>query len=86
MSTIEKYILLIKKFVTVEIEAPEFEALYLDMFKNDSDMRSEKDFEVLNALFIDVDEFCSDSDLRDEDDLNEQDLLKRAEDALKELT
>lgn len=85
MSTIDKYILLITQFVSFEITPSEFEVSYLKMFKNESEMLPEKTYAVLNELFHDVDAYCSDPSLRDEDDLDEHELLKRAEEALTRL-
>ena len=66
MSTIEKYVLLVTQFMTGELTTPQFEVLYLDMFKNESEMFPEGVYAVLNELFLDVDSYCSDPDLRDE--------------------
>ncbi len=85
MSTIQKYILLITQFVTGEIAASQFEASYLDTFKNESEIFPEKIYGVLNELFLDVDAYCSDPDLRDEEDLDDQELLERAKEALTKL-
>ena len=85
MSTIEKYILLITQFVTGELTAPQFEVLYLDMFKDESEILPETNYAALNELFLDVDAYCSDPDLRDEEDLDDQELLERAKQALTKL-
>lgn len=86
MSTIEKYILLMTQFVAGEIAAPQFEVSFLDMFKNEPEVFPEKTYGVLNKLFLDVDAYCSDPDLRDEEDLDDQELLERAKEALTKLT
>jgi len=85
MSTIEKYILLITQFVTGELTASQFEVSYLDMFKNESETLPEKTYAALNELFLDVDAYCSDPALRDEEDLDDQELLERAKQALAKL-
>lgn len=82
----EKYILLIKQFVSGEIAAPQFEALYLEFFKNESEIFSERIFGVLNELFLDVDAYCSDPSLRDTGDIDDKELLERAKSALRKLT
>lgn len=79
---LKKYTLLITLFVTGKITAHQFEMLYLNMFKGESGLLSEKDYGVLNELFHDVDAYCSDPDLRGEDDLDDQGLLERANVAL----
>ena len=55
------------------------------MFKNESEVLSEKGYELLDALFLDVEAFCNDPDLRDEDNMDEQELLTKANEALTEL-
>lgn len=85
MSTIEKYIFLITRFVTGEITAVQFEASYLKMFKNESMILPEETYDVLNELFLCVDEYCNDPDLRDEEDLGDSELLESAKEALSKL-
>ena len=43
-------------------------------------------YNVLNNLFIDTDAYCADDELRDEDDLNDDQLLVSAKNALEELS
>ena len=85
MSTIDKYIVLITQFVSGEITASQFEASYLEMFKNETETLPEDIFNVLNSLFSDVDAYCGDSDLREDGDLTEEELLACAKKALKTL-
>lgn len=85
MSAIEKYTLLITQFVAGELTAPQFEVSYLDMFKNESEVFPECVYVVLNELFFYVDAYCSDPDLRDEEDVDDQELLERAKQALAKL-
>ena len=86
MSTIAKYILLITQFVTGEITASQFETTYLEMFKNETDILPEDVYDVLNNLFLDVDAYCGDPELRDDEDLDDEDLVSSAKEALKKLT
>ena len=86
--SIENYKHLIRQFVKQQISADEFEKEYIELFRKfrDSGTRLEYDVEdVVSTLFTDVDCYCGDTDLRDKDDIDEQELLTRAEFALKQL-
>lgn len=85
MSTIEQYILLITQFVIGEITASQFESRYLKMFKNEEDQFPEHVYDALNKLFSDVDCYCGDPDLRDDEDLDDEELLGCAKQALESL-
>jgi len=85
MSTNEKYILLITQFVTGELTASQFELSFLEMFKNESEALPERSYATLNALFLDADAYCSNPNLRDEEDLDDQELLDSAKQALAKL-
>ncbi len=82
---IDQYIELITKFVTKKINSSQFETLYLDLFKPDGRTFPLNELSVLSKLFTDVDAFCGDNDLRGEDDIDEDELLKCANQALVEL-
>ena len=84
-TNISQYKALIESFVRGKITAKEFEVAFLRMFKNERDPLPEEMFLVLDVLFSDVDAFCSDPGLRDFEDLDEQQLLHRADLALDEL-
>lgn len=71
---IEPYIKLVESFTNDEIDGKQFEKSFLEMFKNDSSQFDEREYEVLNNLFYDVEDFCADSAIRDEEDLDEQQL------------
>lgn len=85
MSTIDKYILLLTQFVNSEIAASEFDTLYLELFKKETETFPEEIYDILNNLFSDVDAYCEDPDLRDDEDLDEDELLISAKKALEEL-
>ena len=80
---LEEYVSKIRQFVDGDITACQFEESYLKIFKNEEKVLPEDVFEVLNELFTDVDSFCSDPELRDDEDLDDAELLNRAEVALK---
>jgi len=82
---LEEYVAKLRQFVDGDITACQFEESYLKIFKNEEKVLPEHVFEVLNELFTDVDSFCSDPELRDDEDLDDTELLYRAELALKKL-
>jgi hypothetical protein len=81
----EKYIALISAFVNGEMEAVEFEAEYLKLFKQDTTEWPEAEYAILDELFGDVDAFCADPQLRSEEDLDEYELKERSRTALEKL-
>lgn len=85
MSIISRYITLINKFTTGEIDAPQFETKYMNMFKKETCDFSDKIYYPLNSLFSSVDMYCSNPDWRDKDDLDEDDLIIEAEKTLAQL-
>lgn len=82
---IQPYIDLLESFTSNQINAEHFEKSYLDLFKNDSSQFSEREYEVLNNIFYDVEDFCADSTIRDEEDLDEDQLKTKSEKHLQEL-
>lgn len=85
MSNIEQYLLTITQFVAGEITASQFESRYLEMFKNEADHFPEHVYDALNKLFSDVDCYCGDPHLRDDEDLDDEELLGSAKQALESL-
>lgn len=85
MNLIAKFIVLIQTFVDGKISASQFEASYLELFKNEWRALSESAYEVLNDLFLDVDAYCAAASLRDAGDLDDRELLERAKAALAKL-
>lgn len=79
---IYKYIELITKFIDNTISAEEFEQSFLEMFKAEREILSEKDYTALDSLFGDVDMYCSDEELFEKGDLTESDLRKSAKQTL----
>jgi len=78
---------LIESFLSAKISVQKFERSYLRLFKNAPSL-SMTDYEILNALFLDVDAYCENPHLRDETDLNEVQLrnsAKKASEALRKL-
>jgi hypothetical protein len=60
----DKYAPLISSFIDRKISAQEFESRYLKLFKNDQDQIRSREFDILDRLFADVDEYTADPDLR----------------------
>ena len=85
-SPLYAYLLLLKVFVQGEIDALEFEVIFLRLYKNDPEMWPPEVFEVLESLFGAVDEYCSDPHLREEvGGLGDEDLRAAAVNALANL-
>lgn len=82
---IQPYIELVESFTNIQISAQQFEKSYLEMFKNDPSQFSEREYEVLNNIFYDVEDFCADPTIRDEDDLDERQLRTKSKKHLEEL-
>lgn len=82
---IQPYIDLVGSFTTNQIDAQQFEKSFLELFKNDFSQFKEKEYEILNSIFYDVEDFCADPTIRDDEDLDEQQLKTRSEMHLKEL-
>ena len=84
-SVTRKYIGLITSYVDGDMPVCDFEKQYLDMFKNETEMLSEIEYDALDFLFSSVDVFCADDDLRDDDDIDEKQLLDDARVTLSKL-
>ena len=82
---ITKYVNLIERFLTKEVDAVTFERCYLDMFKHQDCFLPTSVFQILDGLFGDVDAFCADPEIRGDADLNEEQLRDRCGRALKQL-
>ncbi|WP_282785773.1 MULTISPECIES: colicin immunity domain-containing protein [unclassified Nocardia] len=75
---------LIGEFVSGVIDAPTFESRYLMLFKNEAAKIPLKEFDILDGLFADVDEYVSDPGLRAEaGGLDDEQLRSRAAAAYK---
>ena len=83
-----KYIRLLKDFVNNKISSDEFESQFLEIYKNEKRFDSEREFQILDKLFGDVDAYCGDSALFEpEFDIDEAELrlsVKQALNALEE--
>jgi Bacterial self-protective colicin-like immunity len=73
---------LIHRFVIGEISADEFEADYLTRFKDDPNQVIGEEFDILDELFADVDDYVSDPTLRESTGgISGEELRARARDA-----
>ena len=79
------YVVLIGAFVTGHISAEQFEPIYLALFKTDPGGRPEPVFQVLDALFSDVDTYDSNAGTTDFGWIDEAELHARAATALERL-
>ncbi|QQT29463.1 hypothetical protein I6I99_19250 [Sphingobacterium multivorum] len=79
----QKYLDLIRGFLSKEITSSVFETRFLQLRREDSQwMKSfsdHKGYRILDTLFLDVDEYVPDElyDLRDQFNINELELRKR---------
>jgi Bacterial self-protective colicin-like immunity len=79
---LEKYRDLIRRFVIGEISADEFETDYLARFKDDPNQVIGEEFDILDELFADVDDYVSDPTLRESTGgISGEELRARARDA-----
>lgn len=89
-NSLDKYISVIKKFTSGEMKASDFERIYLEMFKSETELNGQL-FEILNMLFSDVDAFCGNPEIANYNkadpfhDIDENELLDRAKTSLKKL-
>jgi Bacterial self-protective colicin-like immunity len=61
---LQPYAILLRLFIDGVVEAPEFEVLFLRLYKSDRTDWPEDIFSILDAFFADVDEYCADAALR----------------------
>jgi hypothetical protein len=79
---LERYRDLIHRFVIGEISADEFETDYLARFKDDPNQVIGEEFDILDELFADVDDYVSDPTLRESTGgISGEQLRARARDA-----
>jgi hypothetical protein len=79
---LENYRDLIHRFVVGDISADEFETDFLARFKDDPDQVVGDEFDILDELFADVDEYVSDPKLRESTGgISGEELRARARDA-----
>jgi hypothetical protein len=73
---------LVRRFVIGEISADEFETDYLARFKDDPNQVIGEEFDILDELFADVDDYVSDPTLRESTGgISGEQLRARARDA-----
>jgi hypothetical protein len=79
---LETYRDLIRRFVIGDISADEFETDYLVLFKDDPNQVTGEEFDILDGLFADVDDYVSDPILRESaGGISGEELRARARDA-----
>lgn len=72
--TLYLYIELINQFLNKKLGTKDFEKKYFNLFKNEKNIFTKKQFEILNSLFLDLDAYCDDIELMDENDIDEKTL------------
>jgi hypothetical protein len=79
---LEQYRDLIRRFVIGDISADRFEMDYLARFKDDPHQVIGEEFDILDELFADVDDYVSDPTLRESaGGISGEELRARARDA-----
>jgi Bacterial self-protective colicin-like immunity len=79
---VEQYRDLIRRFVIGKTSADEFEADYPARFKDDPNQVIGEEFDILDELFADVDDYLSDPTLRESTGgISSEELGARARDA-----
>ena len=79
---LEKYRDLIRRFVIGKISADEFQTDYLTRFKDDPNQVIGEQFDILDGLFADVDDYVGDPTLRKSTGgISGEELRARARDA-----
>lgn len=63
-SNLYRFLELLRRFAEQQMTAPDFEAEYLTMFKTDTSQTTDSEFEILDEVFADVDDYVSDPELR----------------------
>jgi len=61
---LDRYKPMLERFISGESSADEFETRFLSYFKSDKNQVVGDEFDVLDRLFADVDEYVGDPDLR----------------------
>jgi self-protective colicin-like immunity protein len=79
------YLRLIEEFLSHRLAATDFERMYLRMFKEDSTIRPDQQYEVLNALFAAAEAFCDDPSIAGTGALDEDGFRAEAMRALEAL-
>jgi Bacterial self-protective colicin-like immunity len=81
-----KYKELISSFINGQISAQEFETFYLKLFQYDTNQVPGIEFNILEELFFDVDDYAADPELRERaGGLDDEELRTRAREAYRKL-
>ena len=76
---------IINRFVDGQLGVAEFQSGYLRMFKQDSTIRADAEYEILNDLFRAVDAYCDNPAFRLPFSFDEEQLRAEARKALQAL-
>ena len=75
---LESYVIIARAFVRGGLSAPDFETVFLSVFRAEGDRFSPQVAAAIQDLFSAVDAFCEDPAIRDERDIDEGGLLAAA--------
>jgi hypothetical protein len=59
-----QYVILIRAFLEGRLTGQEFQVLYFAIFKSDDKHRPSEIFNILDGLFVEIDDFCPDEAIR----------------------
>lgn len=80
-----QFVELIDSFVSEKIDANEFETSYLTYFLKENPWQQGVEYDLLNEIFWDVEDYVEDSDIRDDGELDAEQLRAKCEKKLVEL-
>jgi hypothetical protein len=83
--SLKRYVKLIEMVVAGEITLNQFEHDYFELFKADETIKEDLEFDILNDLFMDLDNYTSDPALRDSGDFDDIQMMNRIPTALEKL-
>lgn len=89
--TLDDYILFISRYINKDISVYDFEKGYLEMVKTEKTFFNAPENTIIQSLFGDVDAFCDNPEIANYDindpfrDIDEEELNKRANEALQNL-
>lgn len=75
------------RFLSGEIGAENFSEAYMEIFKNDANQVTGPEFDVLDSIFVAIDDYVEAPELRDPDegDIDEVELRARVEEGYRRL-
>jgi len=82
---LNSYSQLIDDYLNDKVSTKHFEKTYLKTFIEETGKMTEKEYALLNGLFMDIEAFCDNPDLFDQYSIDESKLKNRCKVALEKL-